>query len=143
MHDGHGDDDLDAADRMQKPDRRGLAVRGFGDGRMRWGRRKHPACCDRKRFRRRYDGQPERVPPLPPPRRGDALRRDEPRHPDLRVITLEVPQQEVITSDNVTVKVNAVIFFQVTDPQAAIIRVFNFLDATSQIAQTTLRAVLG
>jgi len=62
---------------------------------------------------------------------------------DLRVITLEVPQQEVITSDNVTVKVNAVIFFQVTDPQAAIVRVFNFLDATSQIAQTTLRAVLG
>jgi regulator of protease activity HflC (stomatin/prohibitin superfamily) len=62
---------------------------------------------------------------------------------DLRVITLEVPQQEIITSDNVTVKVNAVIFFQVTDPQAAIVRVFSFLDATSQIAQTTLRAVLG
>jgi regulator of protease activity HflC (stomatin/prohibitin superfamily) len=62
---------------------------------------------------------------------------------DLRVITLEVPQQEVITSDNVTVKVNAVIFFQVMDAQAAIIRVFNFLEATSQIAQTTLRAVLG
>jgi regulator of protease activity HflC (stomatin/prohibitin superfamily) len=62
---------------------------------------------------------------------------------DLRVITLEVPQQEVITSDNVTVKVNAVIFFQVTDAQAAIVRVYNFLEATSQIAQTTLRAVLG
>jgi regulator of protease activity HflC (stomatin/prohibitin superfamily) len=62
---------------------------------------------------------------------------------DLRVITLEVPQQEVITSDNVTVKVNAVIFFQVIDAQAAIVRVFNFLEATSQIAQTTLRAVLG
>jgi regulator of protease activity HflC (stomatin/prohibitin superfamily) len=62
---------------------------------------------------------------------------------DLRVITLEVPQQEVITSDNVTVKVNAVIFFQVIDAQAAIIRVYNFLEATSQIAQTTLRAVLG
>jgi regulator of protease activity HflC (stomatin/prohibitin superfamily) len=62
---------------------------------------------------------------------------------DLRVITLEVPQQEVITSDNVTVKVNAVIFFQVVDAQAAIIRVYNFLEATSQIAQTTLRAVLG
>jgi len=62
---------------------------------------------------------------------------------DLRVITLEVPQQEVITSDNVTVKVNAVIFFQVMDAQAAIIRVYNFLEATSQIAQTTLRAVLG
>ncbi|MEO8903823.1 MAG: slipin family protein [Polyangiaceae bacterium] len=62
---------------------------------------------------------------------------------DLRVITLEVPQQEVITSDNVTVKVNAVIFFQVIDAQAAIIKVYNFMEATSQIAQTTLRAVLG
>ncbi|MEO8904085.1 MAG: slipin family protein [Polyangiaceae bacterium] len=62
---------------------------------------------------------------------------------DLRVITLEVPQQEVITSDNVTVKVNAVIFFQVVDAQAAIIKVYNFMEATSQIAQTTLRAVLG
>jgi regulator of protease activity HflC (stomatin/prohibitin superfamily) len=62
---------------------------------------------------------------------------------DLRVITLEVPQQEIITSDNVTVKVNAVIFFQVIDAQAAIVRVYNFLEATSQIAQTTLRAVLG
>jgi regulator of protease activity HflC (stomatin/prohibitin superfamily) len=62
---------------------------------------------------------------------------------DLRVVTLEVPQQEVITSDNVTVKVNAVIFFQVSDAQAAVIRVANFMEATSQIAQTTLRAVLG
>ncbi len=62
---------------------------------------------------------------------------------DLRVITLEVPPQEVITSDNVTVKVNAVIFFQVTDAQAAIIRVYNYMEATSQIAQTTLRSVLG
>ncbi len=62
---------------------------------------------------------------------------------DLRVITLEVPPQEVITSDNVTVKVNAVIFFQVLDAQAAIIRVFDYREATSQIAQTTLRAVLG
>lgn len=62
---------------------------------------------------------------------------------DLRVITLEVPEQEVITSDNVTVKVNAVIFFQVMDAQAAIVRVYNFMEATSQIAQTTLRAVLG
>jgi regulator of protease activity HflC (stomatin/prohibitin superfamily) len=68
---------------------------------------------------------------------------DHVRMVDLRVITLEVPQQEVITSDNVTVKVNAVIFFQVMDAQAAIIRVYNFLEATSQIAQTTLRAVLG
>ena len=65
------------------------------------------------------------------------------RKVDLRVITLEVPQQEVITSDNVTVKVNAVIFFQVMDAQAAVVRVYNFMDATSQIAQTTLRAVLG
>src|SRR2546422_11664137 len=62
---------------------------------------------------------------------------------DLRVITLEVPPQEVITSDNVTVKVNAVIFFQVLDARAAVTRVFNFGQATSQIAQTTLRAVLG
>ena len=68
---------------------------------------------------------------------------DHARIVDLRVITLEVPQQEVITSDNVTVKVNAVIFFQVVDAQAAIVRVYNFLEATSQIAQTTLRAVLG
>jgi len=68
---------------------------------------------------------------------------DRVRMVDLRVVTLEVPQQEVITSDNVTVKVNAVIFFKVMDPQAAIVRVYNFLDATSQIAQTTLRAVLG
>jgi regulator of protease activity HflC (stomatin/prohibitin superfamily) len=68
---------------------------------------------------------------------------DHVRKVDLRVITLEVPQQEVITSDNVTVKVNAVIFFQVVDAQAAIVRVYNFMEATSQIAQTTLRAVLG
>jgi regulator of protease activity HflC (stomatin/prohibitin superfamily) len=68
---------------------------------------------------------------------------DQLRKVDLRVITLEVPQQEVITSDNVTVKVNAVIFFQVVDAQAAIVSVYNFLEATSQIAQTTLRAVLG
>jgi regulator of protease activity HflC (stomatin/prohibitin superfamily) len=62
---------------------------------------------------------------------------------DLRVITLEVPPQEVITSDNVSVKVNAVIFFQVLDAQAAIIRVYDYMEATSQIAQTTLRSVLG
>jgi regulator of protease activity HflC (stomatin/prohibitin superfamily) len=65
------------------------------------------------------------------------------RKVDLRVVTLEVPPQEVITSDNVSVKVNAVIFFQVSDAQAAIIRVANYMEATSQIAQTTLRAVLG
>jgi len=62
---------------------------------------------------------------------------------DLRVVTLEVPPQEVITLDNVTVKVNAVIFFQVVDARAAITRVFNYGNATSQMAQTTLRAVLG
>jgi regulator of protease activity HflC (stomatin/prohibitin superfamily) len=62
---------------------------------------------------------------------------------DLRVIALQVPTQEVITADNVTVKVNAVIFFQVIDAQAAIIRVYDFAEATSQLAQTTLRAVLG
>ena len=62
---------------------------------------------------------------------------------DLRVITLEVPPQEVITVDNVTVKVNAVIFYQVVDARAAVTRVFNYGVATSQKAQTTLRAVLG
>jgi len=65
------------------------------------------------------------------------------RKVDLRVVTLEVAPQEVITSDNVTVKVNAVIFFQVSDAKAAIVRVANFMEATSQIAQTTLRSVLG
>jgi regulator of protease activity HflC (stomatin/prohibitin superfamily) len=62
---------------------------------------------------------------------------------DLRVITLEVPPQEVITVDNVTVRVNAVIFYQVLDARAAVTRVFNYGVATSQKAQTTLRAVLG
>src|SRR2546421_1399102 len=62
---------------------------------------------------------------------------------DLRVITLEGPPQEVIPADSVTVKVKAVIFFQVLDARAAIARVYNFGQATSQIAQTTLRAVLG
>jgi regulator of protease activity HflC (stomatin/prohibitin superfamily) len=68
---------------------------------------------------------------------------DRVRTVDLRVVTLEVPPQEVITSDNVTVKVSAVIFFHVVDARAAIVRVVNFAEATSQIAQTTLRAVLG
>jgi regulator of protease activity HflC (stomatin/prohibitin superfamily) len=62
---------------------------------------------------------------------------------DLRVITLEVPPQEVITNDNVTAKVNAVIYFQVVDARRAVTQVLNFINATSQIAQTTLRAVLG
>ena len=61
----------------------------------------------------------------------------------LRVDTLEVPSQDVITRDNVTVKVNAVIYFRVLDPRLAILEVSNFLYATSQLAQTTLRSVLG
>jgi regulator of protease activity HflC (stomatin/prohibitin superfamily) len=61
----------------------------------------------------------------------------------LRVETLEVPPQDVITRDNVTVKVNAVIYFRVIEPTKAVIEVANFLYATSQLAQTTLRSVLG
>jgi regulator of protease activity HflC (stomatin/prohibitin superfamily) len=61
----------------------------------------------------------------------------------LRMETLEVPAQDVITRDNVTVKVNAVIYFRVIDPTRAVIDVANFLYATSQLAQTTLRSVLG
>ena len=61
----------------------------------------------------------------------------------LRVDTLEVPAQDVVTRDNVTVKVNAVIFFRVIDSRLAILEVSNFLYATSQLAQTTLRSVLG
>jgi len=62
---------------------------------------------------------------------------------DLRTITLEVPPQEVITKDNVTAKVNAVIYFQVVDARRAVVQVLNYINASSQIAQTTLRAVLG
>ncbi len=62
---------------------------------------------------------------------------------DLRTVVLDVPPQDVITRDNVSVKVNAVIYFRVIDPQKAVIQVANFLNATSQLAQTTLRAVLG
>lgn len=62
---------------------------------------------------------------------------------DLRVVTMDVPPQDVISRDNVSVKVNAVVFFRVVDPQKAIIQVENFLVATSQLAQTTLRVVLG
>jgi regulator of protease activity HflC (stomatin/prohibitin superfamily) len=62
---------------------------------------------------------------------------------DLRVVVMDVPSQDVISRDNVSVKVNAVIYFRVVDPQRAIIAVENYLDATSQLAQTTLRAVLG
>src|SRR5579862_1773117 len=61
----------------------------------------------------------------------------------LRVDTLEVPAQDVITRDNVTVKVNAVIYFRVVEPRLAVVEVANFLYATSQLAQTTLRSVLG
>ncbi|UVE18161.1 slipin family protein [Pseudomonas sp. LS44] len=62
---------------------------------------------------------------------------------DLRTVVLDVPPQDVITRDNVSVKVNAVVYFRVLDPQKAIIQVEDFLMATSQLAQTTLRAVLG
>jgi regulator of protease activity HflC (stomatin/prohibitin superfamily) len=62
---------------------------------------------------------------------------------DLRTVVLDVPPQDVISRDNVSVKVNAVVYFRVIDPQRAIIQVENFLMATSQLAQTTLRAVLG
>jgi regulator of protease activity HflC (stomatin/prohibitin superfamily) len=62
---------------------------------------------------------------------------------DLRTITLNIPPQDVITKDNVPAKVNAVAYFRIVDPNAAIVQIENFLDATSQIAQTTLRAVLG
>jgi regulator of protease activity HflC (stomatin/prohibitin superfamily) len=61
----------------------------------------------------------------------------------LRVLTLDVPPQEVITKDNVTTSVNAVIFFRVVDPSASVVEVQNFIEATRQIAMTTLRSVLG
>jgi len=61
----------------------------------------------------------------------------------LRIETLEVPSQDVVTRDNVTVKVNAVIYFRVLDPNKAVLEVTNYLYATSQLAQTTLRSVLG
>ncbi len=62
---------------------------------------------------------------------------------DLRIVTLTVPPQEVITRDNVTIKVTAVLYFYVTDPIAAVVNVVNFNQATTQIGQTTLRNVLG
>ncbi|MCK0767418.1 slipin family protein [Chromohalobacter canadensis] len=62
---------------------------------------------------------------------------------DLRTVTLDVPEQDVISQDNVTVRVNAVLYFRVVDPEKAIIQVENFGVATSQLAQTTLRSVLG
>jgi regulator of protease activity HflC (stomatin/prohibitin superfamily) len=62
---------------------------------------------------------------------------------DLRTITLAIPPQEVITKDNVPVRVNAVAYFRIVEPKAAIVQIENFMAATSQIAQTTLRSVLG
>ncbi len=62
---------------------------------------------------------------------------------DLRTVVLDVPSQDVISRDNVSVKVNAVLYFRVVDPEKAVIQVADYLGATSQLAQTTLRAVLG
>ena len=62
---------------------------------------------------------------------------------DLRTVTMDIPAQEVITQDNVTIRVNAVAYFRVLDPNAAVVNVADFIRATSQIAQTTLRSVLG
>jgi regulator of protease activity HflC (stomatin/prohibitin superfamily) len=62
---------------------------------------------------------------------------------DLRVVTMDVPPQEVITKDNVTVRVNAVVYFRVVDPEASVVKVLDHIRATSQISQTTLRNVLG
>jgi regulator of protease activity HflC (stomatin/prohibitin superfamily) len=62
---------------------------------------------------------------------------------DLRTVVLDVPKQDVISRDNVSVRVSAVLYFRVIDPERAIIQVANFLEATSQLAQTTLRSVLG
>ena len=62
---------------------------------------------------------------------------------DLRIVVMDVPSQDVISRDNVSVKVNAVVYYRVVDPERAIIQVENFMAATSQLAQTTLRAVLG
>jgi regulator of protease activity HflC (stomatin/prohibitin superfamily) len=62
---------------------------------------------------------------------------------DLRTITLNIPPQEVITKDNVPVRVNAVAYFRIVDPKAAIVQIENYMVATSQISQTTLRSVLG
>lgn len=62
---------------------------------------------------------------------------------DLRVVTLDVPSQDIITKDNVTLKVNGVIYFRVADPEKSIIQIENYYHATSQISQTTLRSVIG
>ena len=65
------------------------------------------------------------------------------RKVDLRIVTLEVPAQEAITRDNVTVKVNAVVYFRVVDPEDAVVKVLDYIRATSLIGQTTLRSILG
>ena len=62
---------------------------------------------------------------------------------DLRTVTMDIPSQDLITRDNVSVKVNAVLYFRVLDPQHAVINVENYMEATGQLAQTTLRSVLG
>lgn len=62
---------------------------------------------------------------------------------DLRTITFDIPPQDIITKDNISVKVNAVLYFRIIDPQKAIVNVENYFEATSQIAQTTLRSILG
>ena len=62
---------------------------------------------------------------------------------DLRIVTMDVPSQEVITRDNVTVRVNAVVYFRVVDPESSVVKVLDHIRATSQISQTTLRNVLG
>ena len=62
---------------------------------------------------------------------------------DLRVVTMDVPSQEVITKDNVTVRVNAVVYFRVVDPESSVVKVLDHIRATSQISQTTLRNILG
>ncbi len=68
---------------------------------------------------------------------------DQMRKIDLRIVTLDVPSQEAITRDNVTVKVNAVVYFRVVDPEQAVVKVLDYMRATSLIAQTTLRSILG
>lgn len=62
---------------------------------------------------------------------------------DLRVVTMDIPSQDVISKDNISVRVNAVVYFRVVDPRRAIIQVEKYIEATSQLAQTTLRSVVG
>ena len=116
--------------------------------------RRLPCCCSSRSRRSRWLREYERGDRLPA--RPAAARR--PKGPglfilipivdrmvrvDLRTITLNIPPQEVITKDNVPVRVNAVAYFRIVKPEDAIVQVENFMVATSQIAQTTLRSVLG